>query len=563
MITRRTVALVALAIVAFGAVTAEAQSREQIDRLTALGQVWGFLKYYHPGVAAGSIDWDSALVATVPKVRAAGTAGEFNAAIAALLDAAGTVRPCVDSVQPQGDGASRCARVSPDSMRINLDFRWLTDSRILGSDIARRLSQIRESRQRGPNRYVGFQLTATFVSDTAFRAPEYPDEGQRLLALFRFWNAARYYFPYMYANGGDWNAVLPEFIPRLIAAKDADEYHLTVAEMTTRLEDAHVVANSAPLARRFGVRLPPFEARSIEGQIVVWKLRGAHTDSSALRVGDVITHVDGEAVAERRRDLGKYVAAGNPSVFERKLVELVLRGRQDSATYTIERDGEPVTRRVAMAPPPSRTLPVYPVTDLAKVLPNGNIGYINMGDLELAEVDSALAIVRNTDGIVMDVRNYPRGTMYAFANFFNRDARPFAKFTSVDPAYPGQVVWTTPMLAGLPGGNATAYRGRVAILVDERTQSHAEFSVMALRTAPENKVIGSQTAGADGNITRLTLPGGILTLFTGLGVYYPDGRETQRIGIVPDIEIRPTLKGLRAGKDEVLERAIGYIRTGR
>ena len=69
--------------------------------------------------------------------------------------------------------------------------------------------------------------------------------------------------------------------------------------------------------------------------------------------------------------------------------------------------------------------------------------------------------------------------------------------------------------------------------------------------------------GADGNVTYISLPGGIRTLFTGLGVYYPDGRPTQRIGIVPDIVVRPTVVGVRAGRDEVLDRALEYIRTGR
>ena len=45
-----------------------------------------------------------------------------------------------------------------------------------------------------------------------------------------------------------------------------------------------------------------------------------------------------------------------------------------------------------------------------------------------------------------------------------------------------------------------------------------------------------------------------------LDVYYPDGTQTQRIGIVPDIEIKPTIKGIKEGRDEVLERAIQYIR---
>ena len=46
---------------------------------------------------------------------------------------------------------------------------------------------------------------------------------------------------------------------------------------------------------------------------------------------------------------------------------------------------------------------------------------------------------------------------------------------------------------------------------------------------------------------------------TGIGVYYPDGRETQRVGIIPDIEIKPTIEGLQLKKDELLEKAIAVI----
>lgn len=537
---------------------ADAQSRDQIERLTSLGQVWGFLKYFHPGVATGTVHWDSVLVAAVPKVRAVRNKGEFETVIQSLLDAAGTVRPCTS-----------CAPPAHDSLRKNIDFGWLTSSKTFGPDITRQLAHVRDNRHQGSGRYVSYRNTATFQADTAFSTPEYPSEGGRLLGLFRFWNAARYFFPYMYVNGGDWNAVLQEFIPRLIAAKDARDYHLTIVELSARLNDAHVGANSATITATLGGRAPSFEARAIDGFVVVSKLaRGASPDSNGLLVGDVITHVDGEGISERRRNLTRYIAAGNPAVFQRKLVTAVLRGHDDSATYTIERDGRSLTRRVAMAPRPATTagppqLPSYPVTELARVLPNTDIGYINMGDLNQTQVDSALAIVRNTSGLVMDVRNYPRGTMYRFTQFLNPEVRPFVRFTSIDSTHPGQVVWVPSYTAGLPNGNPDHYRGRVAILVDERTQSHAEFTTMALRTSPQNKVIGSQTAGADGNVTPFVLPGGIRTLFTGLGVYYPDGRPTQRTGIIPDIEIRPTLRGLRDGRDEVLERALEYIRTGR
>jgi C-terminal processing protease CtpA/Prc len=84
---------------------------------------------------------------------------------------------------------------------------------------------------------------------------------------------------------------------------------------------------------------------------------------------------------------------------------------------------------------------------------------------------------------------------------------------------------------------------------------------MALQTAPNVTCIGSQTAGADGNISTFTFPGGYTTKMSGLGVYYPDWGETQRIGMVPDIEVKPTIEGLRMGKDEVLDKAIEFINS--
>ena len=70
---------------------------------------------------------------------------------------------------------------------------------------------------------------------------------------------------------------------------------------------------------------------------------------------------------------------------------------------------------------------------------------------------------------------------------------------------------------------------------------------------------GSTTAGADGNVSPFALPGGLRTMISGIGVFYPDKAPTQRIGIVPNIQVNPTLTGVRAGRDEVLEQAVRQI----
>jgi C-terminal processing protease CtpA/Prc len=97
------------------------------------------------------------------------------------------------------------------------------------------------------------------------------------------------------------------------------------------------------------------------------------------------------------------------------------------------------------------------------------------------------------------------------------------------------------------------------IIVNEKTQSHAEFTAMSLQMAPRATVIGSTTAGADGNVSRIVLPGGIRTMITGLGVYYPNGKETQRVGIMPDLVVKPTIQGIIQNRDELLEKAIEII----
>lgn len=48
-------------------------------------------------------------------------------------------------------------------------------------------------------------------------------------------------------------------------------------------------------------------------------------------------------------------------------------------------------------------------------------------------------------------------------------------------------------------------------------------------------------------------------MISGIGVFYPDGGQTQRVGVRIDEIVEPTIEGVKAGRDEVLERAIEII----
>jgi C-terminal processing protease CtpA/Prc len=137
------------------------------------------------------------------------------------------------------------------------------------------------------------------------------------------------------------------------------------------------------------------------------------------------------------------------------------------------------------------------------------------------------------------------------------DSIDFVKYTNGNITTPGLFTYCPNLKVGIKKTNY--YKGKIVILVNEATQSQAEYTAMALRMAPRSTVIGSETAGADGNISFFYLPGGIRTAISGIGIYYPDGRETQRIGIGPDIKVTPTIKGIVENRDEVLDKAIEII----
>lgn len=115
----------------------------------------------------------------------------------------------------------------------------------------------------------------------------------------------------------------------------------------------------------------------------------------------------------------------------------------------------------------------------------------------------------------------------------------------------------------LPPTSKPRYPGKTVMLIDERAQSQAEHNGLLYRAANGTIFIGSPTSGADGAVSFFVAPGGIRINFSGSDVRWPDGKQLQRVGLIPDIEVRPTIAGVRAGRDEVLERAITYLENGR
>ena len=136
---------------------------------------------------------------------------------------------------------------------------------------------------------------------------------------------------------------------------------------------------------------------------------------------------------------------------------------------------------------------------------------------------------------------------FTYGQWLKSKSSPFVEFTRGSTDVPGMFVKTGALENG--GRNSDAYKGKVVILVNASTQSSAEYTAMAFQSIPGAVTIGSTTAGADGNVSEIMLPGGIRTMISGIAVLYPDGTEMQRKGIKIDRKVQPTMKGIKEGRD--------------
>lgn len=410
--------------------------------------------------------------------------------------------------------------------------------------------------------------------DKSYDDMQYPPVEYRLLASFRVWAVINYFFPYKDLIGEDWDAVLRQFIPRMEGAKDALDYQLAVAEMVTHIHDSHGSVRSSLLDKYFGEASAPIRVRMIENEPMITGFTDAQAAKDAgLEIGDVILKVDGVDTGQRIAHRLQYLAHSTPQsgmfyATERSLA----RGPKDSvATYTV-RDLQDQVREVKVL----RKTEYLPKTqgdrtgDILRLLP-GNIGYADLDRLPVTRVDEMFDKFKDCSAIIFDDRGYPQGTAWQIApRLTDKQDVVTAIFRRVDPDSPDfplgegivNSIAVTTFETRLPRTDKPRYHGKTVLLIDERTVSQAEATGLLLESANNTKFIGSQTQGANGDVTDFSVPGGMTIRFSGQGVRHADGRQLQRIGLEPLVEVRPTVGGIRAGKDEVLDKAVDYLSHG-
>ena len=530
-------------------------SGRKIESLALIGKVWGYLKYNHPSIASGCTDWDSKLISELQALVDMDESSQIRIRLSELT------RNLEEEVC--SNGVQRELQAQP-----NTD--WIRDGNLLGAELSELLRSVENLPRAGSQFYVAHRPgvgNPIFENERIYEEDTILDWRFRILALYRFWNIIEYWYPYRNLIPDQWDQVLIGFLPRFYSANTKDEFGKVLTELVARVDDGHATLQGSDKYRPpLGTYTVPFAIRIVEDSPFVWRssieVQPNESMENSLHVGDVILAVDQQPVSNIIRDRWPYYGASNETAKMRRIFQSILNGASESVMVTIDRDGtsrQLKVGRIAKGGIPNRLAYFHDLSGDTFRFVTPDIAYLKLSTIKASDIPKYIDQLNEIDGLIVDIRNYPAEfVVFALGQHLVREETEFVRFTVGDPANPGAFYWTDPITIK---PNGQYYPGHVAILVDDSTISQAEYTAMGLRAAPNSFVVGSTTAGADGNVSRIPLPGGHFAAMSGIGVFYPDKTETQQVGIVPDIVIRPTIKALRIGKDEVLEAAIGEIRT--
>jgi len=482
------------------------------------------------------------------------------------------------------------------NLRPMADLGWINED-YLGELLAMTLSRFHKvqvmDRAMAPV-YFDEIGNSVFTNKERFVNIDYTNSNYRLLGLFHLWNTIKYFFPYLDIIEYDWNELLLEYIPKMLEGADKFSYEVTLVTLASRLQDAHirffgssfgasVVVETEIIGQLFGSRFAPVVLREAEGHLVVSNY------DHGFKPGDVILRVNDIDINEITEAMLRYLPFPNADKALAYLVRdhIVLRQHSHTTPMAIDvyRFGEELRVYVNTNAWSPNTWRYADTVSNSHMLLENNIGLINPSMIQFEAVyrNSALRDIMkefenaNINGLIIDLRQHPNNIHLLLAEYLLAERSHFATMSMPFRFTPGIF---SDFLRGYSGHGSLSnfvqgfaeigheykslisffHNQNVVLLMNEHTQSHGEFTVMALRDGTKVTVMGTNTIGANGNVTFLPLPpGGLVMMFTGLGVYEPDGGQTQRIGLSPDIYVSRTVVGISEGRDELMEAAIQFL----
>lgn len=382
----------------------------------------------------------------------------------------------------------------------------------------------------------------------AATSPEgYHQEAVRLGAVIEVWNVLRHFYPYQSVVQEDWENLLLRSLEDARDDVSLDDTIATLGRLVHAIGDGHADVGH-PRYRRGAL---PIRIEHVGGRVLV-----TASEVAGIRIGDEVLGIDSEPVDERIARLQERLSGSSQWRRFKATTWMATRGpRGTHATVQLARGEDRFSVKLPFSrsdvPPPVRPPALHTFDD--------GVIYLDLVRNDWSDLEAHLPELTSAPGLVIDVRGYPD------------DGDDIIDYLLSEPE---DALWLHVPRIVEPDGKVCAWHeigwhrrpastridAPVAFLISPEAISYAESILSYVEAHDLGTLVGSATAGANGDIVRLDTLGGLHVIFTGMRVTRHDGSNFHLEGIRPDVPVERSPEAVARGEDEVLQAALEIVR---
>lgn len=552
----------------------------QKDQYYDFIKTWNFIKYYHPDLATGKIDADSLFLMNVKNIS---SQDDFNSIVEKLT-----------GKLSKKFTASAPAETSQDVFTKNQNFDWFQKNRKISSENKEVLNSIYNHRYNFEDLSKG-----KLVSDEkkyAFPKTENLPIEYRLLALAKIQGVIDYLFPHKYIMDKGFEEYFKSSLNENSKVTSRKDFEIILAKLVSKMKDSHAFKFYRELNYRndflFNASYySPFDYKIVNNYLLVTDIVFPEICTKAnIRKGDHITEINGKKISQIIDEKSRLLSVSNREklIFELSSYQndLIWSDNTPQKSLKVRSGNKTFTTNIELV----NTLDKTQVNVLSNYINNKNqkwatrelinkdIAYFNINntlqfinDVDDDKIDEKMESIildaSKKKAMVFDMRGYPDWGGFIFHyvyKYFSPSENYFYKYYAPNRKNIGTFVYLKDSYHYFPeikDMKTMPYSGKVFIIVNPESRSASEWYTMSLQKIfPQSITIGQQTAGADGDVVKVNLPGNYLLEFTGNGIFYPDNSQTQQTGVRIDEVIKYKDQDFLDKKDLEFERVLNALK---
>lgn len=376
-----------------------------------------------------------------------------------------------------------------------------------------------------------------------------------LSSVIIYWNLLQHFYPNWIYTDNNWDNELRKGIEKALKCKNEKDILFVIKEMGSYTKDAHCYIDNDRIVKRQAL---PFRIDWIDNK---WIVKKSLIDE--VKSGYEVLKIDQMDFYQFMNENRKYHEKASEHGTLANLISSIIPYYENPNPEFLFKttDNEIISKPISLKK-------VLPYDNLSvreeKIIeyPDG-IFYLNLNinKLKDKDLDSLYSKLKDANGLILDLRYFP-GVSINFIGHLMKEKSKIKDFFRQYMLYPDRDrVINGEKRPGWPIEPLEPYlNARIVVLSSNLSQSYCESFIEYLRMNRLATIIGQKTTGSTGNVMTYTLPGNIQVIWTGLFIENYDGTRFHGIGVIPDVEVNPTISGVTEGRDEILDKALEFIR---